>query len=164
MPNTDFRYEEFEGFLGSYALSLEPLRTTGKPEDLRDYKEAMKILKGFAKRHEVQIPERAITNPRTKEDWAKPNTFSNFSMIDMMGSFWRDFGVGYLYEGNKDNQEVKLNASEINHLGRIILGVLERYNVASVEYQAHEEQQIPIRLKKWNKDKEFQKLVDVISG
>ena len=92
MPNTDFRYEEFEGLLASYALTLKPLKTTEKPEDLKDYNRAMEILNEFAQRYGIQPPEQAIKNPRTDKEWAKPDVFSNFSMLDMMGSFWRDFG------------------------------------------------------------------------
>ena len=33
MPRTNFRYEEFEGLLGSCHLSLLPLRDGAKPEE-----------------------------------------------------------------------------------------------------------------------------------
>lgn len=44
MPSTDFRYEEFEGLLGSFFLTLKPLRTV----DPAAFEEILVILLGFA--------------------------------------------------------------------------------------------------------------------
>ena len=104
MPRTDFKYEEFEGLLGNFHLSLLPLRDSAKPEDQRDYQNAMKVLNWFAQRYGVQSPEEAVRNPRARESWGNASVMTNRSTLDMMNSFWRDFGVG-AEPGTEDQKE-----------------------------------------------------------
>jgi len=155
MPNTDFRYEEFEGLLGSFHLSLSPLKDSARPEDQRDYQRAMKILNGFAQRYGVQSPEEATRNPRARESWGNASAMSNFSTLDMMGSFWRDFVVG-ADPKTEDGQERY-------ELGRLILGVYDRHGIASVGYEAIEGQQVPVKLEDWDREKSSKTLADVLS-
>ena len=155
MPNTDFRYEEFEGLLGSFQMSLLPLRGSRRPEDQRDYQRAMEILNGFAQRYEVQSPEDAARNPRAREAWGNASVLSNWSMLDMMGSFWQDFGVGA--EPRTQDQQ------ERYALGRLILGVYARHGIARVGYETIEGQKVPVKVEDWDMNKSKKTLADVLS-
>lgn len=140
MPNTEFRYEEFEGLLGSFHLSLLPLRNSKKAKDRDDYATAMNVLNGFAKRYKVQKPEDVVIAPRTEYIWAKPRPFnSNETILEMTDSFWKDFGVGM----DIDSEDGLARYA----LGRTILRVFDRYSVANVEYI---NESTPIKLKNWN--------------
>ena len=154
MPNTDFKYEEFEGLLGSFYLSLAPLRVSSKPKDQRDYQKAMKILNGFAQRYGVQSPEDAVKNPRARESWGNASVMSNWSTLDMMSSFWRDFGVG---------ADTKTEDShEIDELGRLILGVYDRHGIARVNYEKHQGKKVPVKLE-WNSEKSRKTLTNILT-
>ena len=48
MPGTDLRYEDFEGFLASFVLTLGCLQSSGRTGDLDDYRAIIEILNGFA--------------------------------------------------------------------------------------------------------------------
>jgi hypothetical protein len=155
MPRTDFRYEEFEGLLGSFHLSLLPLKDSEKPEDQRDYQKAMEVLNGFAQRYGVQSPEEAVNNPRARESWGNASVMTNWSTLDMMGSFWRDFGVG-AEPGTEDQKERY-------ELGRTILRVFDRYGIAQVGYEEHQGERLPVKVENWDREKSSKTLVDVLN-
>lgn len=139
MPNTDFRYEEFEGLLGSYYATMRPLKE-GSEQDRADFEAITGILGGFAQRHNVQKPEQAIVQPRpTLHEWGQPEAFDTcFSIIDQMGSFWRDFGVG-AKPGTVDMEE-RLK------LGRLLLRVLHRHGVIQAGFEEIDGVQTPVRV------------------
>ena len=145
MPGTDLRYEDFEGFLASYALTLRCLEKSGRTSDPEDYAEIIQILNGFAERYSVQPPLATLRNPRSRKGAAKPQEFSNQEMIQMINSFWQDFCVGRVYPGKRPD----LDASERIRLGRILLGLLDRYAVADVVYVNQKGDRVPVRVKKW---------------
>jgi hypothetical protein len=145
MPGTDLRYEEFEGFLASYALTLRPLEKSGRTSDPEDYAEIIKILNGFAERYNVQPPLVTLRNPRSRRALAKPQEFTNQELIQMINSFWQDFCVGRVYPGMKFD----LDASERIRLGRIILNLLDRYALADIVYANHKGERVPVRVKRW---------------
>lgn len=140
MPDTDFRYEEFEGLLGSYYLSLLPLKEGGEP-DQADFEAVVGILNGFAERHGVQLPEKAAVQPRpTIEPWGQPEVFGScFTVVDMMGSFWRDFGVGMKNDSVDGQERLKL--------GRLVLGVLERHRAIEAVHEEIDGKQVAIGVK-----------------
>ena len=80
---------------------------------------------------------------------------SNRSTLDMMGSFWRDFGVGAdpKTEDGKERYE----------LGRLILGVYDRHGIARVGYEAIKGQQVPVKIEDWDREKSSKTLADVLS-
>lgn len=135
MPNTDFRYEEFEGMLASYYLTLLCLKDING-DDSKTFSEALEVLNGFAERHSVRFPEEASKEPRpTQEDWGQPHAFNScFTLLDMMGSFWRDFGIG----ADPKTQD----GVERFRLGRCILNLLHRHDVITARFENHEGQQI----------------------
>ncbi len=155
MPHTDFSYEEFEGLLGSFHLSLLPLKESKKPEDQRDYQKAMQVLNSFAQRYGVQSPEDAVKNPRARESWGNASVLSNWSLLDMMGSFWRDFGVGA--------EPKTLDQQERFELERTVLRVYDRYGIAQIGYEEHQGERIPVKVNDWDKVKSSRNLVDVVS-
>lgn len=155
MPRTDYRYEEFEGLLGSFHLSLLPLKDSTKPEDQRDYQKAMEVLNGFSQKYGVQSPEEAVKNPRAEEDWGNASVKTNGATIILMGSFWRDFGLGGK-PGDKDQEEQC-------KLGRTILSVFERYGIAQVGYMEYNGEKVPAELKEWNNEKRGKTLVEVMN-
>jgi hypothetical protein len=73
---------------------------------------------GFAQRYNIQSPEEAVKNPRSRESWGNALVLTNLSMLDMTGAFLRDFGVGT--ESNTPNRQ------ELNNLRGIILRVLDK--------------------------------------
>lgn len=118
MPNTDFTYQEFEGLLGSYYLTLEPLQH-GSDQDKSDFTEIIALLDGLADRHSVQRPAAAGMHPRmTTYEWGQPKILSGFSVLDMLGSFTRDFGI----TGSKDSQDTK----DVGRLGVLLRAIVER--------------------------------------
>jgi hypothetical protein len=145
MPGTDLRYEDFEGFLASYALTLRCLGKSGRTSDPEDFAEILKILNGFAERYNVQPALAALRNPRSRKGSAKPQEFTNQEMVQMINSFWQDFCVGRVYPGRKFD----LDASERIRLGRIILNILDRYALADIVYVNHQGDRVPVRVKKW---------------
>lgn len=137
MPSTDFHYEEFEGLLASFYLTLLCLKD--RPgEDSEAFQQALEILNGFAERHFVRLPEEAAKEPRaTQEVWGQPSAFTScFTLLDMMGSFWRDFSVG----ANPKTQD----GMERFRLGRCILVLLDRHRVITAKFQEYEGKQVPI--------------------
>lgn len=111
MPNTDFKYEEFEGLLASYYLSYLYLKESSKPKDQENFKKLLEILNRIAERHLLQLPEDAVKNIRTHHDRARPEKMSYFSVKDMLNSFYRDFGV---VQRNADD------AADINLLAELV--------------------------------------------
>lgn len=129
MPNTDFKYEEFEGFLASYYLSLLPLKD-GDEQDKADFQSVVNALTALAQSQGVQTPEIASTQPRpTTEPWGQPEAYPTPSMLlDSFRAFYSDFGVGMEPQTPDGEQRIKL--------GQVILGVLDRHGVittASIE-------------------------------
>lgn len=122
MPNTDFMYEEFEGLLASFYLTLKPLLISRSTLDQGEARMAIAVLDGFADRHGVRRTEAAAGQPSTTlYAWGQPRVFSDCRMlIDMLGSFWRDFGVG---------STAGIDGDERIKLGRILLALLARKNV-----------------------------------
>jgi hypothetical protein len=145
MPGTDLRYEDFEGFLASYALTLRCLEKSGRTSDPEDYAEVVKILDGFAQRYRVQPPLATLRTPRSHKGSAKPQEFTNQEMIQMINSFWQDFCVGRVYPG----KQFGLDAVERIRLGRIILNIFDRYALADVEYVNEKGDRVPVKVKKW---------------
>lgn len=112
MPHTDFRYEEFEGLLGSYYLTYRHLEVSGNSEKVAAFEKLEAILKSFAVRYTIQTPLDAAKNPRAKNDWGKPKIFrSYFSAKDCLGSFYRDFGV---------HQNSKEDAADVKALCELV--------------------------------------------
>ena len=144
MPNTDFRYEEFEGLLASYYLTLLPYKEA-KISPERDYvHKCLAILDGFAERYDVQKPEDCVRNIRSTEDWAKPKVFrSCWSMLDQMGSFWRDFGVGL----NND-----IDGQERLELGRTLLLLFRDLGILHLKYQTVNDEVVPIGIDRETND------------
>ena len=119
IPGTDFRYEELEGLLGSFYLTLSPLGKSASPEDREGFCRATEILDGIARQQEVQPVADAVRNPRAREEWARPLPFpSNWSTLDMFGSFAVDFGI------------LEQHRAEISELRGIVLDVFERHGIA----------------------------------
>jgi hypothetical protein len=145
MPGTDLRYEDFEGFLASYALTLRCLEKSGRTSDPEDYAEVLKILGGFAERYRVQPPLATLRTPRSHKGSAKPQEFTNQEMIQMINSFWQDFCVGRVYPG----KQFDLDAAERIRLGRIILNIFDRYALADVEHVNEKGDRVPVRVKRW---------------
>lgn len=96
MPNTDFRYEEFEGLLGSFYLTLRPFSESKVAGNKDDFVIALKSLNELAERYGIQKPEDAVKSPRsTQHEWGKSHAFGSMSMtLDAFRSFYSDFGVG----------------------------------------------------------------------
>lgn len=150
MPRTDFTYEEFEGLLASYYLSLMPLRDSGDPIDKEDFEAAVTILDGFAERYDVQKPAEAVAHPRkTTEPWGQPKVFETcFTLLDMMSSFWRDFGVG------ADPKE--LDGQERHQLGRLLLSILHRRKIIRAKFSFINDKLVAVSLESWAPGKQFQ--------
>jgi hypothetical protein len=155
MPRTDFRYEEFEGMLGSYYLSLLPLKDSSVAEDNVVFKKTVAILDGFAERYGVQKPEQAVAAPRaTEEEWGQPRVFDAcFTIVDMLGSFWRDFGVV---------DEQLIDRQQYHELTIHIAKLFERKNILELKYEIIEGDEEIRGVKQWNKDYEFVPLSVVI--
>lgn len=156
MPNTDFKYEEFEGLLGSFYLSLLPLKDSSRPEDREDYQSAIQVLNYFAKQYEVQSPEEVVKNPRTKNDWAIAHVMPSSSTLDMVGSFIRDFGVGGEAR-TPDRKNVCL-------LGRTVLSVLGRYGVVELDYDTIDGKNVPVKCTNLDWTKGKRTLADILSN
>ena len=155
MPRTDFRYEEFEGLLGSFYLSLLPLRNSPNTEDHRDYHKAMGVLTGFAQRYRIQSPEDAVQNPRARESWGNAHVMTNWSTLDRISSFWRDFQVGE--EPRTEDHK------ELYELARTILRVIDRYGIAQVGYEEYQGERVPVKAEDWDMDKSGKTLHDILN-
>jgi hypothetical protein len=149
MPRTDFRYEEFEGLLGSYYLTLLPLRNSQDLEDQKDFETALSILNGFAERHDIQKPEDAVAHPReTEQEWGKPKAFAScFSTIDMLSSFWRDFGV-------VDSSNTVEN-EEYRKFGCLLLRVFDRRKIIQAKFETNNGVSEAVGIKSWDSNKQF---------
>ena len=113
MPNTDFKYEEFEGLLGSFYISLLPLKLTKDKKDTELFNEAYEILTGFSDRHNVQRPEQAFRKPRTLEVSVAANMIRTCrGLTDLTNSFWRDFALATPYR-NTDEELAKKDGYEV---------------------------------------------------
>lgn len=127
MPRTDFRYEELEGLLGSFYLTLLPLQKGGAA-DKQDFEEAAAILNALATRHGILSPKMAVRTPRAEEKWGQPDTFEScFTLMDMMGSFGRDFSIGQQVN-TEDNTNVR-------RLWELVVGILHRHEVVEAEFE-----------------------------
>src|SRR3989344_5455679 len=157
MPNTDFRYEEFEGLLGSYYSTMLPLKD-GSEQARADLEAITGILGGLAQRHNVQKPEQAVTKPRpTLHEWGQPEAFNTcFSIIDQMGSFWRDFGVG--------SEPQTVDMEERLKLGRLLLGVLHRHGVIQAGFEEIDGIQTPVRVLTEDRTKCHQPLQEILTA
>lgn len=153
MPRTDFRYEEFEGLLASYYLTFLPLKGK-RGRSTRDFEKLAKILNSFARRYCVQKPADAIAHPRETEAWARPNKLICFSIIDMLSSFWKDFGIG------DDSRTV--DGKEQRKLGRLVIGILHRHRVLTAEFQKVGRNTLAIGIIKWDKKREFRSFSSLI--
>ena len=145
MPGTDLRYEDFEAFLASFALTFACLEKSTRVSDPQDHAAIMEILDGFADRYRVQRPRQAIANPRRKKEIVRAQELTNEEMLQMTGSFAQDFRVGRVYEG----KTYDLDAAEIVRLRRIILELLNLYVVAEVVYVNVKGDRVPVRVKHW---------------
>lgn len=145
MPNTDFYYEEFEGMLASYYMTLLCLKDR-EGEDGQVFQTALEVLNGFAERHFVRFPADAAKQSRpTKESWGQPKAFDScFTLYDMMGSFWRDFGVG---ADPKTEDGI-----ERFRLGRCLIMLLHRHGAIEAKFQEHEGAQVPVGIKEMKPD------------
>jgi len=145
MPGTDLRYEDFEGFLASFALTLGCLAFSGRTGDVEDHRRIIEILGGFAERYNVPPPLVAVRSPRSKRASAQPLEFTNEEMVYMINSFGRDFNVGHVDRGGNYD----LDAAERRRLGRLILEILDRYALADVVYRSEGDQRVAVRVKRW---------------
>jgi hypothetical protein len=145
MPGTDLRYEDFEAFLASFALTFACLEKSTRFSDPQDHAAIVEILDGFADRYRVQRPRQAIANPRRKRAIVRAMEFTNEEMLQMTGSFAQDFRIGRVYEG----RTLDLDAVEVVRLRRIILELLNVYAVAEVVYVNEKEDRVPVRVKHW---------------
>ena len=151
MPRTDFKYEELEGLLSSFYLTLKPLAETGSVDDKKDFARAVEILNGMAREQGIQTAEEAVNNPRAKEGWGRPGVFlSNFSTLDMFRSFWVDFGI---FEQHKQG---------IRELHGIILDAYERHGIANVVHSDESGKRVPIKIESWNEGYDFKTLGKVL--
>ena len=143
MPNTDFTYEEFEDLLASYFLSLLPLCGSSNICDRRDFKAALRILNGFAKRHDVLRPTVAAQClRRAKNRWGMSKKFDScFTLLDMMNSFWRDFGVG----GNPK----EIDERERCKLGRLLIGIMHRHGILKARFEVWRGKKIAVGVESW---------------
>ncbi len=159
MPGTDLTYEDFEGFLASFHLTLSCLESSGRTSDPQDYAAVTEILNGFAERYRVQPPLQAAHKPRSRKASAKPRQFTNDEMVFMVNSFGQDFGVGRVFPGNRCD----LDASERLRLGRILLSLLDRYALADIVYANEGGERVPKRIKRWlAEDKRHQRLAESV--
>lgn len=154
MPTTDFRYEEFEGLLGSFHLSLLPLRDSARPEDQRDYQKAMEVLNGFSQRYGVQSPEDTVKNPRGRGSLAEASVMNNQRMLGRKWTLWRDFNIGA--------DPATEDYEEIMKLNRIILSIFGRYNIAQINYKEYQGEKIPVKLEEWNEDQSRKTLAEIL--
>jgi hypothetical protein len=145
MPGTDLRYEDFEAFLASFALTFACLEKSTRFSDPQDYAAIMEILDGFADRYRVQRPRQAILLPRRKRAIVRAHEFTNEEMLQMVGSFTKDFCIGHAYEG----RTYDLDGAEIVRLRRIMLELLNVYAVAEVLYVNVKGDRVPARIKHW---------------
>ncbi|MGO8745974.1 MAG: hypothetical protein ACLQNE_08285 [Thermoguttaceae bacterium] len=145
MPGTDLKYEDFEAFLAGFAATFACLEKSKNPPDPEDYAAIMRILNGFADRYKVQPPLRALGNPRGRRTIVKAQRLTNEEMLLMVNSFGRDFSIGRVYEGKSYDQD----ASERLQLGRLVLGLLDRYGLADVTYANEMGERVPVKLKRW---------------
>lgn len=105
MPNTDFTYEEFEGFLASYYLTYQHLLTSPDGNQIEGFRQVVEILTRLAKRHGVQTPQDAIKNVRAKKEWGKPKKINAYwSVKDSFNAFRTDFG---LIANEEDRPDIK---------------------------------------------------------
>jgi hypothetical protein len=151
MPHTDFKYEELEGLLGGFYLTLKPLAETGSAYDRKGFTRAVEILNEIAKEHGIQTVEGAVNNPRAKEAWGRPSVFlSNLSTLDMFRSFVVDFGIFEQHEQG------------IRELYGIILDAYERHGIANVIHSDEFGKRVPIRIESWNEGYDFRTLGSVL--
>ena len=87
MPNTDFRYEEFEGLLASAYLTAEAKYGV----DSQRFAKAQALIGNLVEHYKLQSPKEAIANPRSREDWAQPKKLTPSFRISY--SAYRDFGI-----------------------------------------------------------------------
>ena len=156
MPDTDFTYEEFEGLLASFYLTLLPLKDSQNKDDEADFEIAERILNGFADRLKIQKPEKAILSPReTKAVWGQPSTFkSSFVLVDMLGSFWRDFGVGATPNTKDCKERLKF--------ARLILQILHKRQILVAEFERLNSGELaPIGISAWIPEKKLKPLFPV---
>ena len=145
MPGTDLKYQDFEAFLASFALTFACLEKSGRTSDPQDYMILMRILDGFAERYAVQPPLQALRKPRTKGTVIEAQPFTNEEMVHMVNSFGRDFGIGRIYAG----RNYDLDAAERKQLGSIVLNLLDRYALADIDYVNEKGEKVPAKIKRW---------------
>lgn len=63
-------------------------------------------------------------------------------MLDMMGSFWVDFGVGYDPKTEDGQERLRL--------GRLLLGLLHRYGAIEAEFQLIDDKKSAVKVKSLN--------------
>jgi len=148
MPGTDLRYEDFEAFLASFALTFACLERSTRFSDPQDYAAIIAILDGFADRYRVQRPRQAILTPRRTKAIVRAHEFTNEEMLQMTRSFAQDFRIGRVYE----RRTYDLDAAEIVRLRRIILELLNVYAAAEVVYVNVKGDRVPVRVKHWTKE------------
>lgn len=155
MPDTDFRFEEFEGFLGSYYLALKPLND-GSKEDQADFHTATEALNQLAKSQGVQLPEASTKKPRpTLAEWGQPQAFKTPSaLLDSFRSFFSDFGVGTKPNTPEFEQRLKL--------GRTVLSVLDRHGAIKAKFEETEGNKYPVGVQSQNFEIIFNPLQEVL--
>jgi hypothetical protein len=145
MPGTDLRYEDFEVFLASFALTFACLEKSTQFSDPQDHTAIIEILDGFADRYRVQRPRQAIAMPRRKRAIVRAHEYTNEETLQMVASFSQDFRIGHAYGGaNYD-----LDGAEIVRLRRIILDLLNVYAVAEIISVNVKGERVPARVKHW---------------
>lgn len=157
MPDTDFRYEEFEGLLGSYYLSLLPLQE-GDEKDKGHFQQAVDALNGLARSQRVQLPAIALANPRpTEAEWGHAKAFSSPTMLlDSFRSFYSDFGVGT----KPRTRDFVLRLT----LAQTVLRVLERRGAIEAQYDmVNGEKTVPNGVKEYDRELSFKPLSEILS-
>lgn len=148
MPRTDFTYEEFEGLLASFYLSLLPMRSSARKRDAKEFKSVVSVLNGFAKRYGVQKPKDAIAHPRpTEHKWGRAQKLEANMMLDALSSFWRDFGIGA--------DPKSFDGQERYRLGRLLLGILHRHGALKAKFDIKRGKRVAVGIESWNREKEF---------
>lgn len=152
MPNSDGRYEDFEGLIGSYYKSLLPLKESAFTEDGVDFEKIERALKRICERHKIQSPEYCLKCPRTQEEWANPKDLTTEGLMKSQIAFVH-FGLN---KETGDHQDLYI-------IGQTIALILTRHNVADIEYRERLDGSVEAtKVHKWNRPLNYKTLKDII--
>lgn len=129
MNNSGFTYEDFEGLLGHYELSLRLIDRSHIPEDREDLRLIRTLLNGIAERNHVRTLRDIIEFPRqTQDPDLSPGIFSSCqTMMEItQRSFTNDFGLGRSVEHP--------DYLAVNQIGQILLGIMHRHRIIEANF------------------------------